>query len=194
MEAIILTHPDEDHHGGINRLLARYTVKCPIVTTSASYVSRPATRITFQNPPELELYFPKAEKTVYEISRSSADQLAGTPPKIEKNHPQQYNCNESSVLCKVGKFAAFTGDSTGKLIHQHLQFNERLIVFQVPHHGSKENSKLDMRTVRNHPMRQVLEPIRRHKAYEQALFYCTINAEVYLISHGKHMQRVQPST
>ena len=36
MDSIIITHPDTDHYGGINKLLQEFTIMCPITTTLAS--------------------------------------------------------------------------------------------------------------------------------------------------------------
>lgn len=36
LNSITITHPNDDHYGGINRLLQDYTIRSPIITTLAS--------------------------------------------------------------------------------------------------------------------------------------------------------------
>ena len=127
---------------------------------------------------------------MYKISNTNT-----RPFKIRRNSSQNFNSNKSSVLVKAGGYAVFTGDSTGNLIYRHLKFKnpeEVPIVFQVPNHGHRNNSKLDWQANRNHPMRHVLHPIRRHPAYKQALFFCSVKAKVYIISHGKNERHERP--
>ena len=157
-------------------------------------MSRPATlKSKYQEPSDLKFHFPPVGARVYEISQNR------TKPKIEKNKAlKRFDWNKSSVLVEAGKYVAFTGDSTGELIYQQLKFRdpqERPIVFQVPHHGSKKNCVLDQQAIDNikGEFMRDLQSISTHPAYEQALFFCTINAKVYFISHGVHGKYNHPN-
>ncbi len=184
LDAIILTHPDCDHMGGINRLLEKFTINCPIITTEAAKVTKK--KETREIPSEeldlfgIELKFPIEGPKVYRDIT-----------KIGKNDDSEIKINDTSILFAAGKIQ-LTGDSRGKLIHKATglgkieNLTKDVTVFQVPHHGSGDNSfvpydikrKLD----KSDPLYEL--KINNHPAYREALFYRGIQAKTYFISFG----------
>ena len=120
LKAIIITHPDKHHFGGINQLLSKNAASCPIITTAACQLTS-ATKERYPKsdllPIEMKTYFPTTSRRVYKNISCST--------KVEK-HWFRGNANESSVLVKIGQNdAILTGDSTGKYIHQELKLEIR---------------------------------------------------------------------
>ena len=197
LAAIVNTHPDADHCGGINALLGtgseeiklgeRFTVCCPIITTKA------ATLYYDDQVSKCVLYTKK-----YSGAESDSPKFWFQPEapgeKHYYEHPPQLSTvevcksssflkkdwNASSILTTVkipkSKYyydVVLTGDSNGDVILNTLGLRlekdmpcKTVRIFQVPHHGSKNNS-----------------------SYE---FYKQFDADIYFISHGAHDKLKHP--
>ncbi len=186
LDAIIITHPDKDHYGGVNDLIAKYTINCPIITTEATKLTEATlTDVKLELHEEVNLMFPNASRRVYSIAKTT---------RIMKDPDFTMDSNKSSILFAVGS-VLLTGDSTGKLIHQETRPAEmqKLRVFQVPHHGSAANSFIPNEARTPIPITDPLNPLKgKHPAYKYALFYRKIQAQTYFISHGDYENYQHP--
>ncbi len=183
LDAIIVTHPDGDHIGGINRLIENYTITCPIIATEATEV----TYATLQTElPEIDkLIFPTAGPKVYNGIQKKLS-------VVRKDTSYRADLNESSILFTLGKFQ-LTGDSMGKHIAKLGSPVKCITVFQVPHHGSKFNSFIPYDTgdfSEDDLLYQLKKP--KHPAYKYALFYRRIQACTYFISYGNNQKFQHP--
>ncbi len=179
LEAIVNTHPDADHYGGINALLGtgskkirsgeKFTVYCPIITTPAAslFVTEEVERDNYRWIENAEWYCPhfwfqtEAPGLVYTGLEDDSQ-----PSHVEIGKEIE-DCNETSILTTVRlsrstyKYdVVLTGDSNDRIILDTLELRGCMTVgvFQVPHHGSRENSCYD--------------------------FYMQFHAKIYFISHG----------
>lgn len=210
LDHIVVTHPDQDHYGGINRLLKdSYNICCPIITTQASclYVERSGIkaeqRIGEEYLSQIDCprhWFPKE-------AGKKHDYIGGLPiksrVKIAKYRHFKGDSNESSILTTVclpqRKYdfdVVLTGDSNATIILETLELKgKRVRIFQVPHHGSVNNSTLEQGT----EVQTNLEPLKKWKPREVkkkrkekmdffycAQFFCSFIADIYLICHGDH--------
>ncbi len=186
LDSIVNTHPDDDHCGGINALLGskkiksvkKFTFSCPIITTNAARLRAyiPVNERTYRYGPYRKagdcprFWFPNARGLVIEnLHQQSTVQI--TKDDLWKGY-----YNETSILTTVkipkSKYdydVVLTGDSSSKIILDTLtpglmlekdMPRKTVRIFQVPHHGSRNNS-----------------------CYE---FYKQFDADIYFISHGVH--------
>ncbi len=193
LDSIIITHPDEDHCGGINQLLKEFTIMCPITTTLASCLkvgdlqdAQLGTVFLSGERDQVRHWFPLTGEGENGRRHSNIKTLPnGSIVNIAKNDTLDINFNATSILTTVrlrgrSKYdydVVLTGDSCGYVIAKKLGLKlglngKSVGVFQVPHHGSKYN--LDHR--RSKPSTA--------KEFED--FYSSFNADIYLISHGNH--------
>ncbi len=178
LDAIIVTHPDGDHFGGINRLIKKCTINCPIITTEATQVTNARRKEVVDLPRAIKLIHPTK-------SLRSFDQIT-TESKIEKDDKFDFKTiksNETSILFAVENIL-LTGDSTADQIYRsksELNLNNQ--IFQVPHHGSDENSHFKKEKPKIHKD-DSLHMILKHPATASAQFYSSILAHTYFISHG----------
>ncbi len=226
LDAIIITHPDNDHIGGIKRLIKKYTIKCPIITTEETDITNADLTTEIPNL-GVELKYPTAGPRVYnnivkneskinktikkkssndsntkedassvESSSLSANDAGATSGNDSKK--EQDRLNESSILFSIGN-VQLTGDSKGKLIHEATGLGKKedltknVTVFQVPHHGSNENSFIPGEAVPAITGDDPLHDIKgKHPAYKYALFYRGIQARTYFISNGFNKRLKHP--
>ena len=204
LEAIIVTHPDIDHVGGVTKLLNDYSYSGELVITEAFKekenvflsnffvaiktlfdIKRKLPKLPSKGEIReyypLQCYFPMTgilystkatECSQQEAEESKATNTVDTSDgkKARVDTSDGKKANESSILTTVnetddGFDIMLTGDSNAKMIKTVLSekikstsFKPHIKVFQVPHHGSKENSDYEL--------------------------YKSFTADVYLISAG----------
>lgn len=137
-----------------------------------------------------------------------------TKPKPKKSPAT----NDTSILTVVNKTCVFTGDSNGDLITKHVledlihkRIKPHFQIFQVPHHGSKINSKITELDIRSQyyglgvdedqalkRLRTQVESVSYNKreiteTLNCAEFYCLFTADYYLISGGGHENYDHPN-
>ena len=150
-------------------------------------------------PREVEVLFPLESATQRTYKINSSDKKA----KLEKDESFDSRLsNESSILFRINIFSVeilLTGDSKGKQIQQtglgisKGKEEKGLTVFQVPHHGSEENSYVPWKAVKPLPIDHPLKPLqRKHQAFKHALFFYEVRAEVYFISYGDNRKYQHP--
>ena len=191
LDAIIITHPDKDHFGGVKDLIAKYTINCPIITTEATKLTEAIlTGVKPELHEEVNLMFPNASRRVYR-------HIAKTT-KIMKDTDFTMDSNKSSILFAVGG-VLLTGDSIGKIVHKETGLGkeraetQKLCVFQVPHHGSDANNFIPNEARKKIPITDPLHALKgKHDAYKYALFYRGIQAHTYFVSHGEHKHYQHP--
>ena len=201
LQAIVLTHPDSDHVQGLNRLFEEYEVDCDLIATTAARVMVDGKDL------EGEIYKPSedscityqlphvtVEKQKIEIKRYHINQAKVEISKNDKIPQNKFN--DTSIITRVQTSAdteiiTLTGDSQGKIIYEvnpELR-EEKIGIFQVPHHGSATNSKVTGAAKDKLPEGHPLTPLRKFRgrpAYAQALFYFNMKADIYLFSHGNN--------
>ncbi len=195
LDSIVNTHPDADHYGGINALLGtgskeiksgkKFTVYCPIITTDAAdlYVTDEIrdNESTYQCIGDDDAgdcphfwFQDDAQGLVLENLHQQST------VEIIKNDLWKGDYNESSILTTVkipnseyDYDVVLTGDSNDAIILKTLGLmlekdmpRKTVHIFQVPHHGSRNNS-----------------------SYE---FYKQFDADIYFISHGAHDKLKHP--
>ena len=190
---VVVTHPDKDHYGGINRVLGFNGVDSPQVLLTNRFSDEIKNKmlgeqyIQVQSLTPIDWPPPYIENKCFNVSHSSFTsdlvlyrmRTADEQPIILKQNgtfkkPEKKKDNESSIITTITTknddnaiLACLTGDAffaTSEIAAQFLH-NKKIIVFQVPHHGSKHNSNFEF--------------------YEQI----AENTQYYLIScghHGKH--------
>ncbi len=191
LNAIIITHPDKDHYGGVNDLIAKYTINCPIITTKATKLTEATlTDVKLELHEEVNLMFPNASRREYTD--------IATTTRIMKDPDFTMDSNKSSILFAVGG-VLLTGDSIGKIIHEETGLGkkraetQKLCVFQVPHHGSGANNFIPNEASKKIPITDPLHALKgKHDAFKYALFYRGIQAHTYFISHGEHKHYQHP--
>ena len=185
LRAIIVTHPDQDHYGGVFGLLEYWNRKFTrdiLITEDFSkkrqgkgldsflqqiksstgvndpvFVTTDHLRNVFSEP--ICCYFhDKAKGVLY--SKTKVDGTHAT--RSEESYG-----NDTSIITTVNGYdIVLTGDSSGDIIKKKLNWTSKACtavgIFQVPHHGSKNNSNEE--------------------------FYKTFTASVYLISGGGHYE------
>ena len=185
LRAIIVTHPDQDHFGGVFGLLEYWNRKFTgdiLITEDFSKKStgkvldsflQQIKRSTGVKDPvfvttdhlhnvfseRICCYFHDEAKGVL-YSKTKVDGTHAT--RGEKSHG-----NDTSIITTVNGYdIVLTGDSSGGIIKKKLNWTSKahtaVGIFQVPHHGSKNNSNEE--------------------------FYKTFTASVYLISGGGHYE------
>ena len=168
LEGIIITHPDEDHYGGIQHLLEdpQIDVRCPILLTNKFLVEAEERNEkvkkllaaleqnhkgrhvdaaeNVQGFPEFFefLYSPRTAGLVrYDYIGSTGE----SPTPLYKPMENYVDSNSTSIITNVSfpgtskTLVCLTGDADLKSGIRFLTEN-KIVVFQVPHHGSKENS------------------------------------------------------
>ena len=191
---IVVTHPDIDHYGGINQVLGFNDVDLPQVLLTNRFSDEIKNKMLgeqyipiVQSLTPIDWSPPYIENKCFNVSHSSFTsdlvlyrmRTADEQPIILKRNgtfkkPEKKKDNESSIITTITTknddnaiLACLTGDAffdTSEIAAQFLSDN-KIIVFQVPHHGSKHNSNFEF--------------------YEQI----AENTQYYLIScghHGKH--------
>ena len=211
LEAIIVTHPDKDHVGGVTKLLKGNKYEGELMITEAfetklrdennvflsefseaiSQTFASKSVIIHSNTHEicspLRCHFPMSKssskanfKGIIYSAKEETDS-DGVVPSEENatNEAEKDYANKSSILTTVnqnddGFDVMLTGDSNAKMIQTVLSEKRKgqlckphVKVFQVPHHGSENNSN-----------------------YE---FYTSFTADVYLISGGGNDAYNHPS-
>ena len=186
LDSITITHPDQDHYEGINRLMEEFTVTCPIVTTTATYIYTEHTRPGVTSHRSGETFRPCPTNLTqhwFPVTNGGKQHgyiktlPKGTRVKITKNPSYKGDINKSSVLTTVSLPGSeydydviLTGDSYGYTIQTILQLEGKSVgVFQVPHHGSRSNYSTTQSTIA-----------------QCTQFYSSFRADVYLICHGAH--------
>ncbi len=184
LDSIVNTHPDKDHCGGINALLGskeiksgeKFTVCCPIITTDAAHL------IIIPNNENTQQYDDAGDCPHFWFQNNAQglvlENLHEHTVEIKKiKKPKGFDFNKTSILTTVkipkNKYdnydydVVLTGDSNGDTILDTLglrlekdKSRKTVRIFQVPHHGSRNNS-----------------------CYE---FYKQFDADIYFISHGAH--------
>ena len=211
LHGIIVTHPDGDHMNGIKKLLEKHIQKilnkCDIIITNAFYwESRDKQCEEFTKliesayptrddavkclRPGLNCYFPTEAGILFRCSTKHDDvkvrpiQQSNAFPK-----PKGVDTNETSILTVINESEkkcdiVLTGDSTTKQILPLVEGKE-VRIFQVPHHGSSCNSRLeDSQKVQEYSGRYDLSTIGDKELKQTLLFYTTFRAKCYLISAG----------
>ena len=204
LDSIVNTHPDADHCGGINALLGtgskeiklgkKFTVCCPIITTSAAslYVEVPKGKNGHRNGPEYSSaesdspHFRFQQNAPRRRHTGLEDLHHRSTVTICKSPTFQEDFNATSILTTVklpesnyDYDVVLTGDSYGGIILDELELRPKegkrktVGVFQVPHHGSKKNS--------------TMASTKGEGSYLSCYkFYMQFDADIYLISHGDH--------
>ena len=206
MDSIIITHPDQDHCGGINQLLEEFTIMAPIITTLASCLKvgpSGGPKVTeigevFSSGEKVrQHWFPLTGEGENGRRHSNIKTLPnGSIVNIAKNDTfkniENFDFNATSILTTVSLPGSrrydydvvMTGDSYGDFIYKKLNLKGKSVgVFQVPHHGSKYNLKYNL----DHT-----KPSKPSTAKEFEDFYSSFNADIYLISHGDHQGYKHP--
>ena len=215
LHGIIVTHPDGDHMNGIKKLLEKHgrkiLNKCDIVATKAFYwTSRDKPCEDFMKlihsaysirddievqtltclRPGLNCHFPTEMGCVFRCAPKGNDlkvrrtQQSETYPK-----PKAVDANATSILTVINESerkcdVVLTGDSTTKEILPLVEGKE-IGIFQVPHHGSSHNSRLeDSVKLKEISALYDLSTIHDKEIKETLLFYGTFRAHCYLISAG----------
>ena len=194
-DSIIITHPDKDHCGGINRLLQDFTIVCPITTTIATCVYTEHTNPGVKRHRKGEIFRTCATDLVQHRFPVPQDDKQGrrhtyikslpirSTAEITKNPGFTGDLNQSSIITMVNlpgtKYdydAVLTGDSHGNIIQRALDLEGKSVgVFQVPHHGSRGNYSTTPSTIA-----------------QCTRFYSSFRANVYLICHGDYKNFKHP--
>ena len=216
LHCIIVTHPDGDHMNGIKKLLEKHGREilnnCDVVLTRAFYwrsrdkmceefttiidstCSKRTDNIEHKTclSPGLQCHFPKEQGCLLSYtpkddkSKATPTQQPPTPSK-----PKDADTNETSILTVINESkgkcdVVLTGDSNAKAILPLVEGKE-IRIFQVPHHGSSFNSRLEDRTgtkLKEKIGRYDLSTIQDREVKEILLFYSRFKAQCYLISAG----------
>ena len=192
MDSIVITHPNLDHYGGINRLLQDFTITAPITTTLASCL-----KVGHSGGPkdtkigevflsgerdQIRHWFPLTGEGENGRRHTNIKTLPkGSTVEVARNEDLTFDAkqlNATSILTTVripgSKYdfdVVLSGDSYGYVIDEKLGLKDKSVgVFQVPHHGSKYN----------------LRRPRASTVTDFTHFYSSFNAHIYLISHGDH--------
>ena len=204
LHGIIVTHPDSDHFNGIKELLDKYgqkiLKKCHIVITKAFYRDKKCegfTKLldsTYSGneiegaeylSPGLQCHFPTELGCLFRCTPKH-ENLKVTRTQQLKTFPKP---NETSILTIINEYegkcdVVLTGDSIAKIILPLVEGKE-IRIFQVPHHGSSDSSKLeDSQKLKELSQRYDLSAIQDREVKEIFLFYSTFRAQCYLISAG----------
>ncbi len=192
LDSIIITHPNNDHYGGINRLLEDCTVKSPIITTLASCLSvqtegtiesKKGELFVSNETAQIRHWFPFTGEGKNGRKHTYIETLPKGLSEIGQNKELKFDAkqlNATSILTTVklpnSKYdydVIMTGDSYCNMIRDQLALRGKLVgVFQIPHHGSKYNLDRDSN--------------RAATVREFADFFSSFRANIYLISHGEH--------
>ena len=223
LHCIVITHPDGDHMNGIKKLLEKHgrniPNKCDIVITKAFYWTsrdKPCeelTKLVDRAYPKrydfevetclclrsgLNCHFPTEMGCLFtcmprsDVSKVSRTQRSKTYPK-----PECVDANATSILIVINKTerkcdVVLTGDSNAKEILPLVEGKE-IRIFQVPHHGSSHNSRLeDSIKLEQLSKRYNLSIIQDQEVKKILLFYSTFKAKCYLISAGGTDQHNHP--
>ncbi len=215
LDCIVVTHPDADHMNGIKKLLKKHGRKilngCDMVITRAFYWTsrtkecekfmelidraypkrydievkkclRPAAGLNCHFPTEMGCLLPRGDDL----------QVRCTQQSETYRKPKGADTNETSILTVINESkrkcdVVLTGDSNAKEILRLVEEKEIIRIFQVPHHGSSDNSSLrleDSIKLEEISRSYDLSAIHDKKIKETFLFYSTFRAECYLISAG----------
>ena len=170
LHGIIVTHPDGDHLGGIKMLLEEHGKKilnnCDIVITRAFFwryykdemskkfinlinkttSRREDIRVRKRITGGLQCYFPTELGCVYRNAQQKGRYIKRSFPK-----PDGINANKASILTTLNASkekcdVVLTGDLIAEHIMPHVK-NKTIGVFQAPHHGDFNMSRLDAETM-----------------------------------------------
>ena len=142
--------------------------------------------------PGLNCYFPTEMGCVFRCTpKYHSDNLKGRRTQQSEIYPKPnaIDANATSILTVIneskGKYdVVLTGDSNAKEILPLVQGKE-IRIFQVPHHGSSYNSRLeDSVNLKEISALYDLSTIHDKEMKETLLFYGTFRAHCYLISAG----------
>ena len=213
LHGIIVTHPDGDHLNGIKKLLEKYgreiLSKCDIVITKAfywrsrdklckqftklidnAYTTRNDIEVATCLRPGLNCHFPTETGCLFRCApRDNKVKYIHPSESFLKEQPEGIDDNKTSILTIVNESTrkcdvVLTGDSNAKEILPFVEGKE-IRIFQVPHHGSSANSKLeDSRKIEEYSRHYNLSAIQDKEFKEVFLFYSTFRAQCYLISSG----------
>ncbi len=163
---IVVTHPDRDHYDGIDDVIGFPAMNSPPVLLTHQFKDKLKETLTAQYPYQFPLgkQFNEDRDTGsfnVEYTSTTSDLVLHSKTKHEGELRPAQNCtfqktqdadrkNESSVITTITLndrntiLACLTGDAffdshlTAPFLH-----NRKIIVFQVPHHGSKHNSNFE---------------------------------------------------
>ena len=212
LHGIIVTHPDGDHVTGITKLLEKHSRTIlndyDMVITEAFYwrakaltkfieqidsvcVEEDVVKETISLRAGLNCYFPKETGHLLRCKPKDEVRCIQSSEVFLKTKPKGINANETSILttinCNESKRkcdAVLTGDSNAKEILPFVEGKE-IGIFQVPHHGSSANSRLEDKYKLEEYSRQYDFPTIHDKEVKEIfLFYSTFRAQCYLISAG----------
>ncbi len=131
LEGLLLTHPDQDHTGGLESMLLRFGAVQGVWISSLHIDLPNATRML----EALELH--NARVHLWEMVGFPFPCVAGPGP----------GSNNSSPLCRVtlpsGRRLLLTGDMDARAEHYHLRNNPDFLsaeLLKVAHHGSRHSS------------------------------------------------------
>ena len=142
--------------------------------------------------PGLNCHFPTEMGCVFRCTpKYHSDNLKGRRTQQSEIYPKPnaIDANATSILTVIneskGKYdVVLTGDSNAKEILPLVQGKE-IRIFQVPHHGSSYNSRLeDSVNLKEISALYDLSTIHDKEMKETLLFYGTFRAHCYLISAG----------
>ena len=209
LHGIIVTHPDADHMDGIKKLLEKHgrniLDNCDdIVITKAfywisrgkpceefiklidrAYPIRYDVEVKICLRSGLNCHFPTEtgclftytpREDVLEISRTQRSKIFPKLERVDVNATSILTVfNESKGKCDV----VLTGDSTAKEILPLVEGKE-IRIFQVPHHGSSYNSRLED----SNKLKKISVHYNLSTLDKTVLFYDSFRARCYLISAG----------
>lgn len=178
IEYIILSHPHEDHVGGMVEILRRYEVGEIILTdkthTSSEYIEF------------LNLIKEKNIKTTLanNIDNIKINEKINVDFFWPKNSTDNLSLNDSSIVCKLNYFnlsIMFTGDAENTVLNNIASKYTNALqseILKIPHHGSKtSNTSKFIEYVNpefaiisagkknrfNHPSQETLEVLDKYK-------------------------------
>ena len=213
LHGIVVTHPDGDHLNGVTELLEkdkhRILNNYDVVITEAFYwrskrnvctkFLKLMDEVYFDREyiiggttclrPGLNCYFPKEPGCLLRCTTRDGKGRRIQPSEIFlKENPKHVDANETSILTVINQSkrkcdAVLTGDSTAEEILPLVEGKE-IGIFQVPHHGSSFNSKLEDSHKVEYSRYYNLSTIHNKEVKETLLFYSTFRAQCYLISAG----------
>lgn len=165
IDGIVVSHPDDDHVGGIVSLYeSEAKPTCPILLTSLFFNCKSSKKTIadlFKKLEDNSYGFGEyndrnhLHKSIHFLFHEKAPGVLCTPQESpptkkvkgkqkKKSMPQDYS-NESSIILKVRYLnktvVCLTGDAPGGRVVEEVK-DEAIEIFQVSHHGSKNNSHL----------------------------------------------------
>ena len=131
----------------------------------------------------LQCHFPTELGCVYRNAQQKGRYIKRSFPK-----PDEINANKASILTTLNASeekcdVVLTGDLIAEHIMPQVK-NKTIGVFQVPHHGDFNMSRLDYVQECSSEVKKMLNESLNEKVKGALLFYSTFRAKCYLISAG----------